>query len=272
MPRACDRMMGHSQKYVHEPLLRMLVGVIFAEGMLLNGSVVDCGAHTGAESCYYAELDRSRTVHAVEPLTRNARQIVAAYGDRPNIAVLEAALGSQERTVALAQTSRTATMLANVYAAKSAAPSPPAAAGAGGDKRKQATFRVYRLDDLFHGAWAGERFAFGHFDVEGSEADLLHGARHVIARDRPVFTVEISAVRAHAAARHLLRLVEDMGYVPYLVPEKCGIRGDERNVICVPKERRAEAVAARTVLLSSGAFDARHAKELLRHNSSYTSA
>ena len=98
------------------------------------------------------------------------------------------------------------------------------------------------------------------------------GAKHVIVRDRPVFTVEISAIRAHAAARHLLRLVEDMGYVPYLVPEKCGIRGDERNVICVPEERRAsEAVAARTVRLSSRAFDARHVKALLRHNSSYTS-
>ena len=252
---------------VGEPLFRRLVAVIFAEGMLLNGSVIDSGAHAGSESCYYAELDRSRIVHAVEPLPRNAHNIVNVYGDRPNIVVLAAALGSRERTVAFAATAHSKTMLVNVHAAKSSAPSSPQPSGA------KSTFRVHRIDGMFlhDGAWAGERLAFGHFDVEGSEADVLEGAKRVIARDRPVFTVEISALRGHASARRLLRLVEEMRYNALLVPEPCGIRGDERNVICVPTERRvARGVAMRTLPLRSDTFDRVHARELLRYNSSYT--
>jgi len=39
-------------------------------------------------------------------------------------------------------------------------------------------FRVLRLDDMFapSGAWAHEKLAFAHFDVEGSELNVLHAS------------------------------------------------------------------------------------------------
>ena len=59
------------------------------------------------------------------------------------------------------------------------------------DKRKAAgstsnggTLKIHTLDSLFlGGAWDGETLAFGHFDVEGSELDLLQGAERVLRRE-----------------------------------------------------------------------------------------
>ena len=74
-------------------------------------------------------------------------------------------------------------------------------------------FRVLRLDDMFapSGAWAHEKLAFAHFDVEGSELDVLQGAREVIARDRPVFTCEV-ATGMTDYAQNLLDEIAFLGY------------------------------------------------------------
>ena len=84
-------------------------------------------------------------------------------------------------------------------------------------------FRVRRLDDLFgaNGAWSGEALAFGHFDVEGAELDLLRGARWVISRDRPIFTVEVPTSYT-SYAQQLLDEIASLGYGALVVPEKCG--------------------------------------------------
>ena len=84
-----------------EPLLRSLIGGLFAEsGLVPPGSVIDAGANSGEEACYYAERQPQRLVHAVEPVTANVRHIQRLWGSRfPNLRVLRGALGSVNRLV-----------------------------------------------------------------------------------------------------------------------------------------------------------------------------
>ena len=82
--------------------------------------------------------------------------------------------------------------------------------------------------------------AFAHWDLEGSENRVLDGARATLARDRPVFTIEMfpHTKKNGAPARELLQAVASMGYDSFMVDEPCGIPLDCRNVVCVPRERR----------------------------------
>ena len=70
-----------------------------------------------------------------------------------------AALGSRDRTVQLSGP-RSGSMLKGVDKRPSV------------EENATSILRVHRLDGLFDasGPWAGERFAFGHFDVEGERA------------------------------------------------------------------------------------------------------
>ena len=58
--------------------------------------------------------------------------------------------------------------------------------------------------------------ALAHWDVEGGELDVLRGARQVIARDHPIFTVESAAhdrSGTHGGRRaHALYFIESLGY------------------------------------------------------------
>ena len=66
------------------------------------GDVVDAGAHRGHESCYYADLMPSRTVHALEPVRASLQAIRDKYvagGFRPNLEPMQAGLGSRLKTL-----------------------------------------------------------------------------------------------------------------------------------------------------------------------------
>ena len=163
-------------------------------------------------------------MHAVEPLPANVLRIMQLARSSPNIQPLHGGLGSSDRTVSLSG-SQTKTMLTHVDRRPTVS----------NDSKR--AFRIYRLDSLFFaGPWASERLAFGHFDVEGSEYDLLRGAAAVLQRDRPIFTVEMALGDAKAS-QTLLEEVEAQGFRAYMVPEVCGLNRDCRNFICVPSER-----------------------------------
>ena len=121
----------------------------------------------------------------------------------PNLRPMLGALGSSNREVAL-QGPRTASMLIHV------------------DRRPNATasgrtLSIHTLDSLFlGGAWDGETLAFGHFDVEGSELELLQGAERVLRRDRPLITVEVDLKNANFA-RSLLQELETLDYRVHMV-------------------------------------------------------
>ena len=62
-----------------ETLFRAIVGGLFLEARVPNGSIIDAGAHMGFESCYYAGMSPLRTVHAVEPLSSNVAFMKRQY-------------------------------------------------------------------------------------------------------------------------------------------------------------------------------------------------
>jgi len=195
-----------------------------------------------------------RIVHAIDPLRANVDLMRTRYRDRTNLIPLQAGLGSVDRVVDITSTKivargiggKGAAMLLNVAQAKSATLQRV--------EDSRTAFRVLRLDDMFapSGAWAHEKLAFAHFDVEGSELDVLQGAREVIARDRPIFTAEVATGMTEYAEK-LLEEIGLLGYEAYAFAEKCGENRDCRNLICLPKDR-ALPILSGVPLLASGSY------------------
>lgn len=219
-----------------ESLFAWLISEIIVSGMLSPGSIVDCGAHQGGEACLYASLAPARTVHAIEPWGAHISTIRRRYGSHlPNLRTLQGALGSRDR-IASVHGQHTPSMLVNVHARPDV------------NSSGKGNINIHKLDTLYmdSGRWASERLGFAHFDVEGSEEDVLLGAQRVLERDRPTFTLELTMRKRHGrefTAGRLIREVDRLGYQMLLVPEQCGKQSDCRNVICVPKERVARVPA-----------------------------
>ena len=243
----------------HEKRLLALTKALFESKILLSGSVVDSGAHKGGEACFYADLDPARPVHAIEPLLHNVKVMRLKYSDRPNLLPFHGGLGSIDRFVDLAPPpsvfaqrdgkARNSSMLINVFQAASVT---------NASSNSSTIFHVYRLDDLFTRHWAAERLAFAHFDVEGSELDVLQGANRTLQRDRPVFTVEVGGEREANFNSKLLAMLAALGYRSYVVDEQCGYNWDCRNLMCFPIERLPPTplLVGTFPLTSSGALDA----------------
>ena len=202
------------------------------------GNVVDAGANDGTEACIYAEGSPDRLVHAVEPLKSNValiHQLTRAV-NLSNIRPLMAGLGNTTTGVlpqSPTQSPRDPRAQALSRRRRRLLSSSQVKSSSHGRSR----FPVYRLDDLFAGAWAGERLGFAHLDLEGFELLVLHGARETICRDRPIFTAEIFVHnRPHLTASVLRFADSELGYRAYVVEEQCGIPADCRNALFVPKE------------------------------------
>ena len=241
-----------------ESIFRSIIGGLFAEGLVPPGSVVDAGANSGEEACYYAERS-GRTVHAVEPIASNVAHIEKKYGAHlHNLKAMQGGLGSQNRLVfhsaAAAgddnqQAARHVGIGLQVGSMQDTAES--VSESQSGDR---GVFRVYRVDDLFDasvGAWRGERLGFAHFDVEGAELDVLNGARATISRDRPLFTTECFVHNYANATVALLQTIEEMNYSSFLVEEQCGIPADCRNLINIPRERLLDFSGSAAIDLAS---------------------
>ena len=236
MPRRCD-------VSPHETRLRAFVAALFATPGLLRagGSIVDCGAEKGGEACWLAELDASRRVVAIEPMLRNIRVIQQYATSHRNIVPLRGGLGSVDRIVDMRDTAKTPkiSMVRNLDRVKAADPR----AVNGSDS---SLFSVWRLSSLFGpgGDFAQDRLAFAHFDAEGAELDILAGAAGVIARDRPVFTIEIEVGKriSRFSFAQALDVVRAWNYSVYVVPEVCGVEPRCRNAVCFPSERQPSQV------------------------------
>ena len=192
-----------------EPVLRSIIGGLFAEGLVPPGSAIDAGANSGEEACYYAERQPQRIVHAVEPVTGNVDWMARKYAHLTNLRVLRGGLGSEGRWVRDRKagakrggqdTQVEGTMDSKLNASES-------------DATSLDVFRVHRVDDLFEKEWKGETLGFAHFDVEGGELSVLRGARATILRDRPLFTVEVHVHNKPNTTRALLREIRELGYV-----------------------------------------------------------
>lgn len=99
--------------------------------------------------------------------------------------------------------------------------------------KRRRSYAVYPLDALMQ----QETLAFGHFDVEGGEVELLVGARRTIERDRPMFTVETFPKTNGTRHSLLMSAIKELNYNCVMIDEDCGYpRGDCRNMLCVHGE------------------------------------
>ena len=220
---------------IDERLIYAVIAGLFQAGKMLEGSLIDAGANNGATACTFALLDSHRTVHAIEPMPQNIEYMTREYR-LPNLAPLHGGLGGRDEEMSLSvpkgQLRRVGGQVHNMKQGKATHPD---------KERVLIKFPVYRVDTLFFdGAWKGERLAFAHFDVEGSEVEVLAGAARTIARDQPVFTVEAmvnTRATGPTGAIALLRAVEKLGYDAFLIEESCGTPVDCRNILCLPRSR-----------------------------------
>ena len=214
-----------------EPLFRAIVGGLFLEARVPNGSIIDAGAHMGFESCYYAGMSPLRTVHAVEPLSSNVAFMKRQYSrSHPNLTPLLGGLGSSTRTLELGRDARRVagvqlSLTRSSYKALDRSPVDD------GDRQRGRTVTVRRVDDLFTQRWAGERLGFMHLDVQGGEQDVLRGAMATLMRDQPLFSVELDVQQNHSYSKELLSIIHDAGYRAVLIEEVCGVNLDCRNIL-----------------------------------------
>ena len=228
-----------TQKPLRETILNAIIaGLITEKRLPANGSIVDAGAADGRFACFFAAIAPNRLVHAVDPNYKNVRWMQQRYVKpfhgvaHPNLRPFHGGLGDSlaANDTRVRKTLKSATQ----------------------------NFTLHRLDDLyFGGPWTGELLALGHFDVEGWEEAVMRGATRVVARDAPILTTEASVQRQPGAARSLLRLLDRLGYDSFLVEEIAGMQADVRNILHIPRARRAQlrgshildlAVASRSLL------------------------
>ena len=152
----------------HEPLFRALTSSLLLEGVVPSGSILDAGAHQGTETACFAALAPARIVHAIDPLGGNLARI-----DRrrlPNVRTLLGALGSESKVVHYGQ-KRGGRPVDQIFEIEHLPLATERQNASGGWRQ----IPVYRVDDLFAGAWSGEQLGLAHWDVEGSELEVLRG-------------------------------------------------------------------------------------------------
>jgi FkbM family methyltransferase len=186
-----------------------------------GSTVVDIGAHKGV---YTYWLRRSvgpfGTVLAYEPQPALYRYLCAGLSPRwyRNVVLSDLALSDRAGTASL-----------HVPVVSGAEQIAWASLGQSVDDNGiDFTVRTTRLDDEL-----GERaVSFIKCDVEGHELSVLSGAPRLLARQRPVWLVEVEHRHAGAAVQEVLTTFSDAGYEPWFL-------ASSGELLLVPEDRRS---------------------------------
>jgi FkbM family methyltransferase len=217
----------------------------FLARMLKPGMVfVDVGANDGYYSLFAAQrVGRSGRVLAVEPSTRervNLKRNIALNA-LANVTVIPVALGAACGTaeLRLAQGAHSGHNTLGGFAND----------GVQAESIEQVDVRT--LDGVAHAA-ALDRIDILKIDVEGAEANVIAGAREVLAAMRPLIVLEISdkALRGQGSdAQRLIALLRELGYEIGVFSANTGrieLLGEGRdlslNVVAMPRDRVPEIV------------------------------
>ena len=213
-----------------EVVFNALTRALLREGTVPPGAVLDVGANDGSWTRMYAKTAPSRKVHAVEPLYANVQHIQRTHvSASPNIVVTHGGLGAFNHYRSGAQGPRA--VGDQIRMEQTSVQRVDSGVDAGSSSSN--IFQVRTLDEMF----ANETLGFAHIDVEGSELSVLRGATRVIARDQPIFTVEVHVHLNLTYSRSLLMFVDQLGYSAFSIAEVCGWRMDCRNILCLPRSR-----------------------------------
>ena len=181
-----------------ELILNELIRSIALEGLIPEGSVIDAGANRGRDTCAFASMMPTRTVHGLDPQQHNIASLQKLCGSNPNVRPLLGGLGAAEQTLHVpASRSRYGGQQISI-ASRTSGESPIGKGTRDGvavlnvieHNNTGQEFHVWPVDQLFATQW-NERLGFAHWDTEGNELDILRGAVGTLRRDAPIFTVEI---------------------------------------------------------------------------------
>jgi FkbM family methyltransferase len=217
----------------------------FLDRVLRPGMVfVDVGANDGYYTLFAAHrVGRSGRVLSVEPSTReraNLERNIARNG-LTNITVIPVALGATCGTaeLRLAQSAHSGHNTLGRFANDSVQ----------AESVEQVDVRT--LDSLTRDV-ALDRIDVMKIDVEGAEANVIAGARAVLAATRPLIVLEISdkALRGQGSdAQRLIAMLREMDYEIGVFSPKTGAiellaegRDLSLNVVAMPRDRVPEIV------------------------------
>eukprot|EP00964_Phaeocystis_antarctica_P059431 scaffold35284_cov77-Phaeocystis_antarctica.AAC.3 len=203
-----------------ELILNELIRSIALEGLIPEGSVIDAGANQGQDTCAFASMMPTRTVHGLDPLQHNVASLKKLCGSNPNIRPLLGGLGAAEQTLHVpASKSRYGGQQISI-ASRTSGESPIGKGTRDGVavlniveyNNTGQEFHVWPVDQLFATQWRDERLGFAHLDTEGNELDILRGAVGTLRRDAPIFTVEIVV---HKSPQYTAALLASTLTVPF---------------------------------------------------------
>ena len=231
------------------------------------GSVIDAGAHLGTEACIFAEAAPGRVIHALDPGLGNVQ---AMSGERSRVrghsrvVPMLAALGAKPGMLRVPRRGRKVGQQMQDILAKQITHGDNAGSLNATGKRVP----VYRVDDLFASQWRNERLGFFHLDVEGAEMQVIEGAWSVLSRDAPVLATELYVHHNASYTQQLMLAMHTLDFDSFLVEEACAPRLDCRNLIHLPRSRRASfdrsptlelALASKRLLAVDASTIAKHA-------------
>jgi FkbM family methyltransferase len=209
-----------------ETLFTSLMGALLSQGLVPPGAILDAGAWEGGWACYYASLDRSRRVLAVDPDPYLVDRMRRLYHRRhSNLVPVHGALSERPAPIVSREAARQLRLglfpLAGPKAWYSSRPNGSFA------------FPLLTLDELF----AAEPLGFASLDLEGHELAALRGGRATLLRDRPIVATELMVHQSERHSRELLAFMAAAGYDSYLIEEIVGNRADIRNLLHLPRAR-----------------------------------
>tara|TARA_Y100000996_G_scaffold289292_1_gene228527 strand:+ start:410 stop:1234 length:825 start_codon:yes stop_codon:yes gene_type:complete len=200
------------------------------EGLVLDGDIVDSGAHTGAGACWLACIAPSRQILAVEPSANNIDYMMRTYKNATfhlsNMHVIHALLGSRSGAVTVPAHHNPGKMVTVEEISVSQS------------YKVVDLINMTTLDALVLEYQSNMRLAMAIIDVEGSEVDVLRGASDVLKSDRPIMVIEVFV--QHKRARRMYAVFDIMKkaeYALFVVDEWCGFEMECRNIVCIPREQ-----------------------------------
>ena len=210
---------------------------VFLQAVLKPGMVfLDGGANDGLYSLFAARrVGPSGVVVAVEPSKREYERLVANLGLNrlAGVRPLKVALG-RERGSGMLAIAEEGHEGQNTIGARVSNPTV--------QTTRHETVRVETIDELVGGEGL-KRLDFVKLDVEGSEVDVLEGARSAIARFKPLMLLEAEDERLASQERtkaDFVRVVTGLGYELWVFDSETG----QLRLAQLPEEPEGNTIAA----------------------------
>lgn len=179
-----------------------------------GANIIDIGGHSGRHTRVFLDTLGAGHVWVFEPLPQAFAWLHTQFAAHPNVTLIQAAVSNQN--------GRTRFVI-NHSAPEESGLRRRRYNNEAEPQLEHIDVELTRLDDHLHGRWSMPWIDFIKIDIEGAEIDALNGAAQLIARDRPLISVEFGEPSYSAyqqrpedlytlAQRHDYRLTDLLGH------------------------------------------------------------